>query len=106
MAGAVDGLHERSGFRGVTHAHGLRCRQCEQVKDHRADRGLFRRADCPGCGAEDALWRYEPTFWTGGRLSRGDGVSDLPRLREAVGAADLVVAIGEAEHDQTRVGIS
>ncbi len=106
VADAVDDLHERSGLDGVIHAQGLRCRQCGRVEDHRADRGLFRGADCPTCGGEEALWRYEPTFWTGGRMSRGDGVSDLSRLRAAVAAADLVIVIGEGDHDRARHGMT
>lgn len=99
VADAVDGLHERSGLCNVIHAQGLRCRDCGRVEDHRADHGLFRGADCPHCGAREALWRHEP-FWTGGRLSRGDGVSDVSRLREAVGAADLLLIVGDGEYDQ------
>lgn len=106
VADAVDDLHERSGLDGVIHAQGLRCRRCGRVEDHRVDRGLFRGADCSTCGGEEALWRYEPTFWTGGRLSRGDGVSDVSHLRAAVAAADLVVVIGESAHDRARHGMT
>lgn len=106
VADAVDDLHERSGLDGVIHAQGLLCRRCGRVEDHRVDHGLFRGADCPTCGGEEALWRYEPTFWTGGRMSRGDGVSDVSRLRAAVAAADLVVIIGDGDHDRAQVGMT
>ncbi len=106
VADAVDDLHERSGLPDVIYAQGLRCRECRHVEDHRVDRGLFRGAECPRCGAEGALWRYEPTFWTGGRMSRGDGISDISRLRETVAVADLVIAIGEGDRDRARHGMT
>ena len=106
VADAVDDLHERSGLLDVIHAQGLRCRECGRVEDHRVDRGLFRGADCPTCGAEEALWRYEPTFWTGGRMSRGNGISDISRLRESVALADLVIVIGEGDRDRALHGMT
>ncbi len=105
VADAIDGLHERAGLRDVVHGFGLRCHGCGLIIDHRCDRSLYRGADCPQCVAQEALWRFEP-FWTGGRMSRGDGVSDTFRLREAVAAVDLVVTIGDGTHDRARHGMT
>jgi len=93
IAEAVDDLHERAGLSDVVHFHGLWCRDCGHVDDHRVDRGQFRGATCGLCDREASLWRRAPTFWSDGRLSRG-GICNTTRRREAVAKNDLAVVIG------------
>ena len=102
---ATDNHHERAGLIDVVHSYGLKCECCGCMMHHRSDLGLFRGAACPQCHKKNALWRFEPTFWTGGLMSRGDGVSDRAKLEMAVSECDLVVVIGCGMTDRARHGL-
>ena len=84
----IDDLHERAGSTDVAHMHGellkARCTDCEAVSEWRGDMGV--EALCPACGRAGALRPHVVWF--------GEMPLLLEEIDEALGDADLFVAIG------------
>ena len=84
----VEDLHERAGSTDVIHMHGqlleARCTRCRAVSDWRGDMGMG--AACPACGAVG--WLRPNVIWF------GEMPMHMARITEALGQADLFVAIG------------